>query len=352
MQLPAALRSIAQLALQASELLADRLQLGAMGPLALQELALFGAGPLLLALQLLTLFHALPQGLPSLGQGLPLTAPQLQLGFGLLQLALLLPPPLVLGFQGRPLAAIDQLQPLFDLGQFLHGGFQLGQPLLGQLQPFCRLLLLALGLGQHRAGLHLAGGGEQLAEFQLQVCFHLPIQGRLQGGTAAPLLQLIEQSIQVVAVAAAGQGIGTRLPLAHPEVGPALGQLGDAAALHRPFHPQQFRQPLLGCGTAEAGAYPIGQLHGATAAGKALAQQPAATLGFKADFHLRQAAVLAGAQFLHPLARGGGFEKQPLVQRLHQGALTRFIGSTHQREAGMKLQLQLAMQAQLAQAQV
>ena len=62
--------------------------------------------------------------------------------------------------------------------------------------------------------------------------------------------------------------------------------------------------------------------------------------------------MLTGAQFLHPLARGGGLEKQPLVQRLHQGALTRFIGPTHQCEAGMKLQLQLAMQAQLAQAQV
>ena len=209
-----------------------------------------------------------------------------------------------------------------------------------------------MGLGQHRAGPHLAGGGEQLAEFQLQVCLHLPIQGRLQGGTAAPLLQLIEQSIQVVAVAAAGQGIGPRLPLPHPEVGPALGQLGDAAALHRRFHPQQFRQPLLCGGTAEAGADPIGQLHGATAAGKALAQQPATALGFKADLHLRQAAVLAGAQFLHPLARGGGLEKQPLVQRLHQGALARFIGPAQQREARMKLQLQLPMQAQLAQTHV
>ncbi len=169
---------------------------------------------------------------------MPLTAQQSQLGSGLLQLALPLPPLVLAGFQGRPLAAIDQLQPLLDLGQFLHCGFQLGQPLLGELQPFCRLLLLAMGLGQHRAGPHLAGGGEQLAEFQLQVCLHLPIQGRLQGGTAAPLLQLIQQSIQVVAVAAAGQRIGTRLPLPHPEVGPALGQLGDAAALHRCFHPQ------------------------------------------------------------------------------------------------------------------
>ncbi len=62
--------------------------------------------------------------------------------------------------------------------------------------------------------------------------------------------------------------------------------------------------------------------------------------------------MLAGAQFLHPLARGGGLEKQPFMQRLHQGALARFIGPTQQREARMKLQLQLPMQAQLAQAHV
>ena len=57
----------------------------------------------------------------------------------------------------------------------------------------------------------------------------------------------------------------------------------------------------------------------------------------------------AGAHFVYRPARGSGLEEQHLVQSLHDRALARLIGAAQQGEAGIELELELLVQAHLAQ---
>jgi hypothetical protein len=109
----------------------------------------------------------------------------------------------------------------------------------------------------------------------------------LQGALAALLLQLRHQALVVVALLAAAEGVEAGVALAHPEVGPALGELGDAAPFHRRFIAQQPSQLLFGLGAVEGHAAAIAELAGAAGASKAFAQAPGFGVGFKADLHVR-----------------------------------------------------------------
>ena len=57
----------------------------------------------------------------------------------------------------------------------------------------------------------------------------------------------------------------------------------------------------------------------------------------------------AGAHFVYRPARGSGLQEQHLVQSLHDRALARLIGAAQQGEAGIELELELLVQAHLAQ---
>ena len=208
--------------------------------------------------------------------------------------------------------------------------------------------LAGQGQGQGRARPHLAGGGELQLEPLLQLLLHLAVERRLQGAGrglqgcgAARLLQLLHQQPQVVGLGARRQGVSAGVALAHPQMGPAQGQLGDAAPLDGARHLQQGGQPGFGAAALQACAAVAAQLAGAAGPGKAFAQLPGLAAGFKAQLHLGQAAVGQRAQFLDAAAGGCGLEEQGLVQRFDDGALAGFVGPADQRQARGKAELQL-----------
>jgi len=211
---------------------------------------------------------------------------------------------------------------------------------------FCVALL---GQGEGAAGFDPAGGGVAGPQPLLQLRHHLLIQGRGHGSATAASLQLIHQTSVVVALLAALDRVVPGAALAYPEVRPALRQLGDAAPLHRGVVPQQLGQTLFGGGAAEGGAAAAAQLAGAAGSREAFAHLPELTGRLEANLDLRQAGVDAGAQLLHTASGGGGPQEQTLVQRLHQGALARFVGAANQGELPPEAHLQVAVLANLPQ---
>ena len=113
------------------------------------------------------------------------------------------------------------------------------------------------------------------------------IEGGFQGGRWSLLLELLHQPLQVVGRARPAEQVAAGLPLAHPEMGPALGELANASAFDGPIHPEQGGEPLFGGGTAEGNAAGVAELAGATGSGKAFAQLPGAAACLKANLHLR-----------------------------------------------------------------
>ena len=100
-------------------------------------------------------------------------------------------------------------------------------------------------------------------------------------------MQLLQQPLVVVALRFALQGIESRVPLAHPEVGPALGQLGNSSTFDGPLEAEQASQLLFRGGTAMGLALLVAQLTGSPGARKAFAQGPTLSLGGKAELDLR-----------------------------------------------------------------
>ena len=178
------------------------------------------------------------------------------------------------------------------------------------------------------------------------------IEGGFQGGGWSLVLELLHQPLQVVGRARPAEQVAAGLPLAHPEMGPALGELANAASFDGPIHAEQGGQPFFGGGTAEGNPAGVTELAGATGSGKAFAQQPGASACLKANLHLRQPAVEPRAQLLYSPARGRGLQEEALVQGFHQGAFARLIGAANQGEARMEGELEVFVLAHLAQHRV
>ena len=236
---------------------------------------------LLLHLQQLLLLLALHQ--QQLLALLLLLEQRIQLG--LQQLGLLLQ--LQLPLQGGSLLVLDRLQPLVDAAPLLHGGFEISHLLLGQGQGGGCLLAALQRHRQGGAGLHLAGGGVERVHLLLDLLHHQPVGAGFQRALAALLLQLRHQSLLVVALLAAAEGVEAGIALAHPEVSPALRELRNAAAFHWSLIAQQPGQLVLGWRAAQSDATAIAELARTAGAGKAFAQAPGCGVGFKTDLHLR-----------------------------------------------------------------
>jgi hypothetical protein len=124
-------------------------------------------------------------------------------------------------------------------------------------------------------------------EMVLNAFVNEAIEGGFQGGRWALLLELLHQPLQVVASARPAEQIAAGFPLAHPEMGPALGELANASPFDGPIHPEQGRQLLFGRRTAKGNAAGVAELAGATGSGKAFAQIPGVAACLKAHLHLR-----------------------------------------------------------------
>ena len=195
---------------------------------------------------------------------------------------------LQLPLQHGALLAVDGLQPFADAAPLLHGGLQIRHPLAGQAQLLGGIAVALQGEGQGAAGLDASGGGVARRQSLLQLRQHALIQARGHGIGAATPLQLLHQPAVVVALLAALERIVAGVALPHPEVGPALRQLGDAAPLHRGVVPQQLREALLSGGAAQGWAAAATQLAGATGPGEAFAQLPQLPSGLEADLDVGQ----------------------------------------------------------------
>ena len=199
------LDSLAALPAQVVQLLLAALQL-------LLFAALFALLLMELALQRFQALQGLLQAGAVLAQGLHFSPPQLEVGF-----------PLAEGLQGRALGCVDRFEPGSQAAQRFHRRFQLGlaldglgEGLVGLLHPFgCQ--------GQGAARFHLARGGEQGIELLLNLLTDQPVEARFEGGAGTPLLQLLHQPLQVVAIGWSTEQILAGFTLAHPQVGPALG---------------------------------------------------------------------------------------------------------------------------------
>ena len=183
-----------------------------------------------LELQVVQALLGLAERFPLLAEGLGLSPPQLEGGVQL-----------PLGRQRRALLLVNLLEAKPNGLQLLHGRFQARLALQGLPQLALGFLDPLLGLGQGAAGLHLAGGGEQAIEVLLNPLVNEAIEGGFQGGRWSLLLELLHQPLQVVGRARPAEQVAAGLPLAHPEMGPALGELANASAFDGPVHPEQGR---------------------------------------------------------------------------------------------------------------